>query len=102
MKATINLDSGATKCFVSPKFISEIITTKTHSPFTVKVADGRYVEVTQKVNMTVSFQLIPHKTFNVKAFVLNGIPVDILLGLDFMKTHEMKLDMTTETVQIEI
>ena len=64
------------------------------------MADEINVEATQKVNITVSFQFIPHKTFNVEAFVINGIPVDILLGLDFMNTHEMKLDMTTKTVQI--
>ena len=96
----INFDSGTVRSYISkdlvkPNEIREIL-----PPYMIRVADGRQVKIKHKVVKDISFNSLPHKQYTIEAYILPNIPVDVIIGLDFMKKHKIKIDSENEVIHI--
>ena len=100
-KAVVALDSEATHCFVTAKFLgstgltSEPIDTP---PIKVQVASGEYVEVRAVSRLLVRLQ--GHKSKSTADVLPSSVAhVDIILGQDWLHAHHVDLKFTGRHVK---
>jgi len=82
--AWILFDSGASRNFINEKFVETgHLTTKTTTPITVELADGRKQKADQIVTMS-TLQLDEYKTTDITAQVIPLKRYDVILGKNWL------------------
>ena len=98
--ARVLLDSGASNQYVSSRFVRNHkvpVGTADDEPHLVQVADGSYMEAGGVAAFTLTFGRFHSR---IKAKVLDLPDYDIILGFDWLRTHNPDIDWRTMTIKV--
>ena len=100
-KVSAHLDTGASHSFCSHTISQKLGASSTLTPPTkVEMADGSHTVATRHHETRLRFPAVPRTQFLVDLRVLPNLPVDIILGLDFLIDNEAKFDLKAKFVTL--
>ena len=106
-KVSVNVDTGSAKSYANRNILQKAFIKSLPHSFNIRTANGDSCAVTEQADITLRLHQIPNQTFTVSCYVLNDLPVDINLGLDFLQENHVEISMrdnslTFNGVPIEI
>lgn len=101
-KTNALVDTGADISVMSKQFLNKTGFThgqlKPTSCKTIIAVNGQHVRILGKIQLCISIQ---NKSFNHLVHVLDNLHHSLILGRDFLKRNEAKLDFSTDTFELD-
>ena len=98
------VDTGSRLNFMSQRCINELKGIKIQEvtqPFKMITANNETVKVDKYVDLIFAIDQLPNINFKTKFYILENMPCDCNVGLQFLKEHRSSIDIENEGIKTE-
>ncbi|KCZ75078.1 hypothetical protein H311_03950, partial [Anncaliia algerae PRA109] len=95
-------DTGSYENLISSKLVDliKLKPEKLREQKTILMANSASEKITEFVSFNLSFKQIPNQEFSIKCLILNNLPIDLNIGYNFMKKHNLIINTKEDTLII--
>ncbi|PVZ96689.1 hypothetical protein BB558_007389, partial [Smittium angustum] len=96
----LSVDSEATSCFVSEKFVKEVkLSTEETKQMSARVANGNEININKRAKFKIT---LDNNSLNLKAFVFPLENINVIFGFDFWKEYNVVPNYEKDKWSLEI